>query len=134
MILLDSSVWIEYLRGTTASATGFVREHVGVDVATTEPILMELLAGARPGAQATRIERLLLSQQWCTVEPALDYHGAADVFHAARATGHAPRSLQDCLITAVALRHGVPLAHRDKDFARIADATGLDVIDLREVV
>lgn len=131
MILLDTSVWIEYLRGTATLATAFVDDHIGVDVATTEPVLMELLAGSRPGSHTTQIERLLLSQHWCTVDPALDYHGAAIIFQATRATGHPPRSLQDCLLAAVALRHDVPVAHRDKDFVRIAEATGLAVIDLR---
>ncbi|MGL5808321.1 MAG: hypothetical protein ACRCYQ_00055, partial [Nocardioides sp.] len=60
--------------------------------------MMELLAGARPGPPAARIERLLLSQTWQRVEAGLDYRGAVDVFHATRATGHQPRSLQDCLI------------------------------------
>jgi len=132
VILLDTSIWIEYLRGTQTAATAFVRDHIGIDAATTEPVLMELLAGARPGGQTTRIERLLLSQHWCTIEPALDYHAAASIYQTTRAAGHQPRSLQDCLLAAIAMRRNVPIAHRDKDFARIADATGLTTIDLRD--
>lgn len=129
--LVDTSVWIEYLRGTASAATAYVRDQVGDSLLTSEPVLMELLAGARPGKQTTEIERLLLSQSWVRVEPELDYRGAVDVFHAARATGHPPRSLQDCLIAAVALRANVTLAHRDADFERISAATGLLTIDLR---
>lgn len=129
--LVDTSVWIEFLRGTPSPATEFVRQHVGRSIATTEPILMELLAGARPGRRTNEIERLLFSQSWLGVEPGLDYRGAVDVFHSTRSTGHQPRSLQDCLIAALALRRGVTLAHRDADYERIADATGLQTIDLR---
>ena len=129
--LVDTSVWIEFLRGTGSTAHLFVREHLGQSMATTEPILMALLAGAASGPQTDAAERLMLGQHWLQIEPSLDYRAAVDIFQAARAAGHQPRSLQDCLITAVALRHGVPLAHRDGDYEYIADVTGLAVIDLR---
>lgn len=128
---VDTSVWVEFLRGTDGPATSFVRDHIGIDLATSEPILMELLAGAATGRQTERAERLLLGQHWLRVEPALDYRGAVQVFQAARATGHQPRSLQDCLVSAVALRCQVAVAHRDADYERIAAATGLATIDLR---
>lgn len=131
MILVDSSVWIDYLRGAPGEARGFVRERLGVGLAASEPILMEVLAGVRPGPPATNVERLLHSQSWCPVEPALDYRAAADVFAITRSSGRQPRSVQDCLIAAVALRRGVAVAHRDRDFEHIAAATGLKVLDLR---
>ncbi|MDO5495293.1 MAG: PIN domain nuclease [bacterium] len=129
-MLVDTSLWIEFLRGTGTIASDYVREGLG-ELATSEPILMELVAGAAPGRRSAGIERLLLSQKWLRVEPGLDYRGAADVFQASRASGHPPRSLQDCLIAAIALRHGVAVAHRDADFEYIAAATGLQTIDLR---
>ena len=131
MTLVDTSVWVEFLRGTPGPSTGFVRERLGADLATSEPVMMELLAGARPGEHAARLERLLLSQTWHRVDAGLDYRGAVDVFHATRAAGHHPRSLQDCLVAAIALRLDVPVAHRDADYAHIAAATRLRTIDLR---
>jgi predicted nucleic acid-binding protein len=131
--LVDTSVWVEFLRATPTRATVFVRERLGGDeLGTSEPVLMELLAGARPGEHTTRLERLLLSQSWYRLLPTLDYRGAVDVYQSTRATGHQPRSLQDCLIAAVALRHGVAVAHRDADFERIGAATGVTTLDLRE--
>lgn len=132
MILLDTSVWVEFVRGTASPATQHVRAHVGSDSTTTcEPVLMELLAGARAGAQTLRLERLLLAQPWLRVESVVDYRVAVDVFHAARGIGHPIRSLQDCLIAAIALRHGATVAHRDGDYEHIAAATGLSTKDLR---
>ncbi len=131
MTLVDTSVWVEYLRGTPTAATGFVRDHLGSGVHCSEPVLMEVLAGARPGEHTARLERLLLSQRWCPVETGLDYRGAVDVYQATRANGHPPRSVSDCLIAAVALRRGVAVAHRDRDFEYISAATGLVVVDLR---
>jgi hypothetical protein len=129
--LVDTSVWIEFLRGTGSAAHLFVRERVGVSLVTTEPILMELCAGAASGLQTAAAEKLMLGQHWVQVQPALDYRAAVDVFQAARASGHQPRSLQDCLIAAVALRTQSPVAHRDADYAHIAAVTGLEVVDLR---
>ena len=71
MTLVDTSVWVEYLRGTDSPSTRYVRERLGSDLFTTEPVLMELLAGARHGASTARLERLLLSQSWARLEPAL---------------------------------------------------------------
>lgn len=134
MTLVDTSVWIDFLRASPTRSTAFVRENLetGAPIMTSEPVMMELLAGARPGEQTTRIERMLLSQHWLRVEPSLDYRGAVDVYQATRATGHQPRSLQDCLIAAIALRTGTILAHRDADLAYIAEATGLSQRDLRD--
>ncbi len=131
MILVDTSAWIEFLRGVDGPAAGFVREHVGRDLLTTEPVLMELLAGAASGAPTHRLERLLLSQDWLRVEPGLDYRGAVEVYHACRDGGHPIRALNDCLVAAIALRAGVTVAHRDRDFEHIAATTGLTVVDLR---
>jgi predicted nucleic acid-binding protein len=130
--LVDTSVWVEFLRATPNPATAFIRERLGgSELGTTEPVFMELLAGARPGEHTTRLERLLLSQSWYRVQPGLDYRGAVDVYQSTRATGEQPRSMQDCLIAAIALRHGVPVAHRDADYERIGAATGLQTLDLR---
>jgi len=69
--LVDTSVWIEFLRGTPTPATAYLRRDLGTDTCTTEPIMMELLAGTRPGAQMNNVERLLLSQAWLRIEPAI---------------------------------------------------------------
>lgn len=131
LVLVDTSVWIEYLRGTGSPAHLFVREELGKGLATTEPVMMELLAGAASGAQTAAAERLMLGQHWLQVEPALDYRAAADIFQGARASGRQPRALQDCLIAAIAIRTQTPVAHRDADYAHIAAVTGLRVLDLR---
>jgi predicted nucleic acid-binding protein len=130
-VLVDTSVWIDFLRGRPGAATDCVRETLGNDCTTTEPVMIELLSGAAPGPRTFEIERLLLSQRWARLVPALDYRGAVDVYQATRATGHQPRALQDCLIAAIALRVGLTIAHRDADYERIAAATGLRTLDLR---
>lgn len=134
MILVDSSLWIDVLRGQTTHATTKVRGLVQSDpslVATTEPITMELLAGATSEQALARIDSLVASMTMLSVEPSRDYAAAAALHRAARATGATVRSLTDCLIASVALRHRATLWHKDADFEVIAGVTTLETLDLR---
>lgn len=120
--LVDTSVWVEYLRGTGSPAAralaDLLRDRPD-DVAITEPVAMELLAGARPQSLAS-LELLVAGLPVVGVEPLLDFPAAAGAYRAARAGGATVRSLVDCLIAVVAVRHGVPLLHRDADFDVLA--------------
>lgn len=117
--LVDSSAWIEYLRGTGSPANLEVRRLLREEpdaVAITEPIVMELLAGASDERAFARLETLIGGLRLLSVSAALDYRAAAVVFRAARARGGTVRKLVDCLIAVVAVRHGATLVHRDRDF------------------
>lgn len=122
MILVDTSAWIDYLRGTD---TGVARElqsliEDGVDLVTTEPILMELLAGADTPERADALETLTNGLPLVRLDPRLDFRQAAAIHLAVRRTGKTVRSLVNCLIAAIALRHEVYLLHKDGDYAAIA--------------
>ena len=60
-----------------------------------------------------------------TVDPAQDFRAAAALAHAVRRSGHTVRSLTDCLIAAIALRHGGMVWHCDADYVRIAEVSDL---------
>ncbi|MGN6687936.1 MAG: type II toxin-antitoxin system VapC family toxin [Actinomycetales bacterium] len=125
--LVDSSVWVDFLRGAESAATAFLADRLGIldaALAVTEPIVMELLAGSSSSALPS-LERLLVSQVLIPVDPAADYWSAAAIYRAARMTGRTIRSMNDCLIAAVALRADVTLVHADADFDVIADITAL---------
>ena len=53
MILVDTSAWVEFLRDTGSPVCTRVDELLGGEIATCDPIRMEVLAGAR-NAAATR--------------------------------------------------------------------------------
>lgn len=134
MILVDSSVWIEHLRRTQSRAHAEFRELVTTDpasIATCEPIAMELLAGPTDPFTVRRIEEQLGTLDDLFVDPAQDFRAAAALARAVRRGGHTVRSLTDCLIAAVALRHDTTVWHRDEDYVRIADVADLKQRDLR---
>ncbi len=124
MRLVDSSAWIEYLRCTGSPAhrevRRLLREEPG-EVALTEPVIMELLAGPTDPRIVARLERLVDGLPLLAIDADLDYRAAATVYHAARQHGRTVRSLVNCLIAVVAARTGALLVHRDRDFGLLAE-------------
>jgi len=119
VILVDSSAWIEFLRDTGSPACVEVDHLLGGDVAVTDPIAMEVFAGARDEAHLRALRGLLGRAEMLRCGPA-DFDTAAALYRACRRGGTTVRKLVDCLIGAVAIRHDVPLLHADVDFDRLA--------------
>jgi predicted nucleic acid-binding protein len=123
--LIDTSVWVEYLRNTNSPACNEVDRLWHDDpstVATTEPVVMELLAGTNSDLLFERVEKLMNGLPMLSVDPAVDYRDAAVAYRAARRGGKTVRKTIDCLIAAVAARTGATLVHRDRDFDLLAAA------------
>ncbi len=129
MILVDSSAWIEYLRATGSEAHHAVKGLVngGDSLATTEVVVMEILAGARDERHREQLSRLLAACELLALSGLGDYERAAEAWRACRRAGEAPRKLLDCLIAVVAIREDVPLLHCDADFDVIARHTELEL-------
>ncbi|MFC5337131.1 PIN domain nuclease [Leucobacter denitrificans] len=130
MILVDTSVWIEYLRNgdqpTVARLEALI--NANEDLRITEPIVMELLAGADTPLRDSRISQLVNGLPLLPLNPALDYRAAAQLYVLSRKNGHPIRSLNDCLIAAVVVRSGAHLLHRDRDFEFLAEITPLSFL------
>lgn len=132
MILLDSSAWITHLRGADVPALAEVRTILrerSSEVAVCEPVVMELLAGAAPGT-VDRLERVLDGLPSLRFSPETDFRTAAALHRSARATGETVRSMVDCLVAAVAIRHGAQVVHQDRDFDVLARISPLDQLHL----
>jgi predicted nucleic acid-binding protein len=129
VILADTSAWVEYLRATGSPVHLRLRELIDAegDLRTTEVVIMELLAGATTPEGVARLRRLLGRFDVLPVEGLADYEAAAELYRRCRAGGETVRKLTDCLIAAVAMRHGATLLHRDHDFEIIARHTPLRV-------
>ncbi len=123
MILVDTSVWVEFDRATGSPAdlrlTGLIG--TGGPIAVTEPVAMEVLAGAKDDAAWLRLRRLLTSFSWIPVEGVADFEGAARIHRLCRERGVTPRGLIDCMVAAIALRADVSLLAADRDFVRMAE-------------
>ena len=126
MILIDTSAWVEFLRDTGSSACNRVEAVLERDIATCDPIRMEILAGARDEWHLAGLRRLLAR---ATVLPtaSADYEEAAALYRLCRRRGETVRSLSDCLIAAVAIQAGVAVLHHDRDFTVLARHTPLRI-------
>lgn len=122
MILVDSSAWIEFLRATGSPAHLSLRAAMeeGAQLASTDVVAMEILAGARDDADRDRLRRLLFGLEFLAVEGPADYERAAEIYRFCRSRGETPRNLPDCLIAAVAIRNDAELLCADADFLTIA--------------
>jgi len=129
VILVDTSVWVEYLRDTDSPVVEHLRALLrqNADIRITEPIIMELLAGADTLHREAAISKLTNGLPLLPIDTALDYAAAAALFVAARKIGRRIRSLNDCLIAAIAVRGQAALFHNDRDFDELAKFTALVV-------
>ncbi len=122
MILVDSSAWVEFLRGTESPTHLHLRSLLqeGVELACTDVIVMEILAGARDDADRDRLRRLLYGLEFLAVDGPTDYEHAAELYRLCRGRGETPRKLSDCLIATVAIRNEAELLCEGADFLAIA--------------
>jgi predicted nucleic acid-binding protein len=129
VILADTSAWVEYDRATGSAVDLRLTELIAADgpIAVTEPVIMEVLAGARPAAREADLRRLLLRFHLYQFDPAADFEGAARIDRRCRQAGITPRGLVDCLIAAVARRHEATLLACDIDLDRVARVIGVEL-------
>lgn len=127
MILADTSAWVEYDRATGSRVHLRLRDLVdqGVDLAVTEPVVMEVLAGARTDRRERELGALLGRCDLLPVVAEKDFVDASRVYRRCRRAGVTPRGLVDCLIAVVALRRGATVLAQDVDLVRVADIVGV---------
>jgi hypothetical protein len=127
MIIADTSAWVEYDRATGSAIDLRLAELIASEgpVAVTEPVIMEVLAGARSDAREADLRRLLLRFHLYRFDPAADFDGAVHVYRRCRQAGITPRGLVDCLIAAVAWRNQATLLTSDSDLFHIAGVVGI---------
>lgn len=127
MILADTSAWVEFDRATGSTVDVRLTQLVTDDapIAVTEPVMMEVLAGARTDARERDLRRLLQRFHLHSVDPAPDFEAAARIYRQCRQNGVTPRGLIDCLIAAVAWRNSATLLAYDIDLHRVASIVGI---------
>jgi predicted nucleic acid-binding protein len=129
VILADTSAWVEYDRATGSAVDRRVAELIDSDgpLAVTEPVLMEVLAGARDEQRETDLRRLLRRFELLGFDAVSDFDGAVTIYRRCRAAGVTPRGMLDCMIAAVAWRTGARLLSHDADMDRVAGVVEIEL-------
>jgi predicted nucleic acid-binding protein len=129
MILVDSSVWIDYFNGTDTPQTFKLDSLLGVELlGIGDLILTEVLQGFRADADYHTAKRLLTSLVLFNL---LGYEVAiksADNFRALRKQGITIRKTIDVIIATFCIEHGHSLLFSDKDFMPFVEYLGLGAV------
>ena len=129
MILVDTSAWVEFDRATGSSVDTRLTDLIATtdDVAVSEPVIMEVLAGARDDRRARDLRRLMDRFPLMRFDAAVDFDAATRIYRTCRRSGVTPRGMLDCMIAAVAWRHGAKLLAADSDLDRVAEVMGIEM-------
>jgi predicted nucleic acid-binding protein len=129
VILADTSAWVEYDRATGSNADQRVAELITADgpLMFTEPVVMEVLAGARRDAQEVDLRRMLLRFGLAHFDAVTDFDAAARIYRRCRQAGVTPCGMVDCMIAAVAYRRDLSLLAWDADMFHVAKVIGIEL-------
>ena len=124
MILVDSSVWVDFFSSAPGRAGAELRRMIeeSEPFALTGVIVAEVLQGLT--RDAGPIERFLAQCDLLEPRGFATYREAAATYRAARARGISLTTI-DTLIAAIAVEHRARVFTLDQDFSRIARLTGL---------
>lgn len=129
MIIVDTTVWIDYFRGTPTPETDWLDRNLPQHrLGLTDLILCEVLQGVKDETTFERVRRELLKLEvFPTGGTALALE-AARHYRTLRAQGRTVRRTIDCLIATFCLQNGHALLHNDRDFDPFEQTLGLAVI------
>jgi predicted nucleic acid-binding protein len=121
MILVDSSVWIDYFAARPTIQVGTLDSYLAdkEDVCICGVILTEVLQGIKYQHEYKKIRNLFDHLPFMPMDREI-FLRAADIYRFLRQRGLTIRRPVDCMIAAVALENDIPILHNDRDFQIIA--------------
>jgi predicted nucleic acid-binding protein len=129
VILVDTSVWIDFFRGKLTPQVEKLEMEISgrTDICLCPLIQMEILQGIRNDQQFEAIKSKL--NDFINLEMNGEtYLMSAMIYRKLRKKGLTIRKSIDCLIASVAIQNKVRLLHSDRDFIQLAKHTDLEVI------
>lgn len=129
MVIVDTTVWVDYFQGVKNPETDWLnteldRQRLGL----TDIILGEVLQGVRDDVMAKEVERRLLNLEVFDTGGVALATEAARNYRTLRSRGYTVRMTIDCLIATFCLREQHSLLHCDRDFDPFEKVLKLSVI------
>jgi predicted nucleic acid-binding protein len=126
VILVDSSVWVDYFRGAATPQTNKLDSLLGADrLAVGDLIVTEVLRGFRDDQSFEHARRLLESFVLIDLSGYRVAVQAARNYRALKALGITVRKTIDTIIATRCIRDGLTLLHSDRDFDPFVAHLGL---------
>ncbi|MBD3894138.1 PIN domain-containing protein [Hydrogenophaga sp.] len=129
MILVDSSVWIDFFRGERGAASVALAQCLGdssFEVGMADLVLFEVMRGFREGPLMWEAQALMGALPQVAIGGATHALQAAERYRRLRESGRTVRSPIDVLLASYCITHGHRLLHRDADFESLKTLGGLD--------
>ncbi len=127
-VLVDTSVWVNYLKNINTRASAYIDANNNALLATCPVVLQEVLQGIKTEQNAILLEAFFNDLIHLIEEPyeiALD---AASLYRLLRKKGITIRKPNDCLIAMYAIKNNAYLLHDDRDFVHIAENSNLKLV------
>lgn len=129
MVIVDSSVWIDYLNGTSTPEVEWLdREADRRRLGLLDLCVCEILQGLATDQEAARVWRELRRFEIFETRGVELAVAAAHNYRQLRRQGRTVRRTIDCLIATFCLRESHSLLHSDRDFDAFEERLGLHVI------
>jgi predicted nucleic acid-binding protein len=122
LILVDTSVWIEFLRGSESPYRFILHGLIDSerDVCLADITLTEVLQGIKSDRDFRAVQDYLLKFPVYGLDRIESYSSAAMLYRRCRKKGVTLRGTVDCLIAQIAIEHAFILFHKDRDYEQIA--------------
>ena len=123
MILIDTSIWIDFLQDKKNAQTAKLNEilELKMPFGITGQIYQEVLQGASSEKDFNTLKEYFETFRiYAPSHEKNSYSKAAEIFFLCQRKGITIRSSADCLIAQIAREHGLKVFHNDKDFDNIA--------------
>lgn len=129
MVIIDTTIWIDYLRGVRNPEVQWLNEEAARQrLGLTDIILCEVLQGIHDEADFDQVLRELVQFEVFGSGGIGLSVAAARNFRTLRRHGHTVRKTVDCLIATFCITEGHSLLHRDRDFDQFEQFLGLSVL------
>ena len=126
MIVVDSSVWVDYFNGRETAQTDYLDSILGVEpVAVGDLILTEVLQGFRDDRDFKIAEGLMTSLSVFGMLGEQRALSAAGRYRKLRKQGITIRKTSDVIIGSFCINMGLPLLFSDRDFQPMVQHLGL---------
>lgn len=129
MILVDSSVWIDYFNGLDTIQTQILDRLLGVQLLLVgDIILTEVLQGFHQDNEFEQaLQALQCFEQVSLLTPTLAVQSARN-YRVLRQKGITVRKTIDCIIATWCIDNKCELLHRDTDFSPFEEHLGLKIV------
>ena len=130
MIVVDSSVWIDYFNGKKTSQTDWLDSALGsIPVIIGDLILTEVLQGFQNSKEFKVAKDLLLGMPFMPMVGRAIALKSAENYRSLRRRGVTVRKTIDVIIGTFCMYYQVPLLHDDRDFDPMVKFLGLKIVD-----